>query len=210
MSITMTSLVLAAGSLPVAAMVALALPRAHATSREVGIGVVRATTRSDDPTMVTVDVESVCGGRFTGRLRTQLDDTVLAGLKPGVVLLVAFDPAAREWLSLADDMLAIRADFDRMLVGKGLLSVGDVELIRHGVRSHGVVTATRSTGTTREHHRQVELDLMVSRPGGGQFPARATTFVPDSVLDRVTPGSVVDTYHRAGDESAIAVCVPPS
>jgi hypothetical protein len=26
----------------------------------------------------------------------------------------------------------------------------------------------------------------------------------------VAPGSVVDAYYRSGDESAVAVCVPPN
>jgi hypothetical protein len=43
----------------------------------------------------------------------------MSDLRPGVVLLVAFDPAAREQLSLADDMVAVRSEFDRMLSERG-------------------------------------------------------------------------------------------
>ena len=216
MSSTVFALILIVGSLLAAVAVIAVLPGPGAQPRQLGLGVVRAVVdaessdRADDASMVTVDVESVSGQRFTGRLRQHACDGVAAALKPGVVLLVAFDPAARERLSLADDMLAVRADFDRMLVGKGLVSAGEVELVRRGIKSRGVVTATRETGTSREQHREVELDLMVSRPGGGQFPAHTSTFVPESVLDKVAPGSVVETYHLAGDESAIAVCVAPS
>ena len=60
-----------------------------------------------------------------------------------LLLLVAFDPAEREQLSLADDMLAVRAAFDQMLVSKGLLTGHQLDLIRHGTRSRGVVTAMR-------------------------------------------------------------------
>lgn len=69
----------------------------------VGIGTVRSVT---DP--VTVEVESVSGQRFVGRLHRS-DDVLTAALRPGVVLLVSFDPAARERLSLADDADAIRS-----------------------------------------------------------------------------------------------------
>jgi hypothetical protein len=51
---------------------------------------------------------------------------------------------------------------------------------------------------------------MVSRPEGGQFPAHETALIPASALAEVTPGSVVDAYYRSGDESAVAVCVPPN
>lgn len=170
----------------------------------VAIGTVRAVA---DP--ITVDVESVSGQRFVGRLRHQGDQHVAAGLKPGVVLLAAFDPAAREQLSLADDMAAVRSAFDRMLIRKGLITDGQLALIRHGTRSEGVVTAMRATGEAREEYREVELDLMVRRPEGGQFPARETTLVPESALAEVTPGSVVATYYRRGDESSVAVCVTP-
>jgi hypothetical protein len=168
----------------------------------VGIGTVRTVA---DP--ITVDVESVSGQRFVGRLRQRAGEP---DLRPGVVLLVAFDPAARERLSLADDIVAVRSEFDQMLVRKGLATRSELELIRHGTRSRGVVTAMRATGDAREDYREVELDLMVLRPEGGQFPAHETTLIPASALAEVTPGSVVDAYYRSGDESAVAVCVPPN
>jgi hypothetical protein len=174
-------------------------------SPAVGIGTVRTTA---DP--ITVDVESVSGQRFVGRLRHADSGPGLSDLRPGVVLLVAFDPAAREHLSLADDMVAVRSAFDQMLIRKGLVTRRQLDLIRHGTRSRGVVTAMQTTGGAREDYREVELDLMVSRPEGGQFPAHETALIPESSLTEVAPGSVVDAYYRRGDESAVAVCVPPS
>jgi len=125
-------------------------------------------------------------------------------------LMVAFDPLAREHLSLADDMLAVRAVFDRMLVDKGLLTGAQLDLIRHGIRSRGVVTGMQTTGEAREDHREVELDVMISRPDGGQFAVHETALIPASSMARVAPGSVVDTYYRQGDESEVAISVPPS
>ncbi len=185
----------------------LLLSRSLASSKanvapDVGIGTVRQITD-----VITMEVESVTGVRFTGRLR---DDAVALTLRPGAVLMVAFDPAAREHLSLADDMLAVRAVFDQMLVDKGLLTGHQLDLIRHGTRSHGVVTGMWSTGETREDYREVELDVMVSRPDGGQFAVHETALIPASSMARVSPGSVIDTYYRPGDESVIAVSVPPS
>jgi hypothetical protein len=176
---------------------------ACAAAPAVAIGTVRSVSDR-----ITVDVESVSGQRFVGRLRQRAED-LNADLRPGVVLLVAFDPEARENLSLADDIAAVRSEFDRMLVRKGLVTAGQLELIRHGTRSRGVVTGMRATGEAREDYREVELDLMVRRLEGGQFPAHERTLVPASALTEVTPGSVVDAYYRRGDESAVAVCVPP-
>ncbi len=185
----------------------LLLSRSVASSKtnvapDVGIGTVRQITD-----VITMEVESVTGVRFTGRLR---DDAVASTLRPGAVLMVAFDPAAREHLSLADDMLAVRTVFDQMLVDKGLLTGHQLDLIRHGTRSHGVVTGMWSTGETREDYREVELDVMVSRPDGGQFAVHETALIPASSMAKVSPGSVIDTYYRPGDESEIAVSVPPS
>jgi hypothetical protein len=113
---------------------------------------------------------------------------------------------ARVCLPSADDTVAVRAAFDRMLIRKGLATAAHLDLIRHGVRTSGVVTAVRPTGVTCEDHCEVELDLMVRRTHGGQFPARETTLVPVSAA--VAPGSIVDTYYQPSDETAIAVCVP--
>jgi hypothetical protein len=117
---------------------------------------------------------------------------------------------ASERLITAADMLAVRAAFDRMLVRKGLLTGDQLTLIRNGTRSCAVVTGMRATGGFREDYREVELDVIVRKPGGGQFPAHETTLIPASSLTRVSPGSIIDTYYRSGDESAVAVCVPPS
>lgn len=170
----------------------------------VGIGTVRGI---DGP--ITVDVTSISGQHFVGRLHLCGDDASLTTLRPGVVLLVTFDPAERERLSLADDMAAVRSAFDQMLLAKGLVTREQLSLIRDGIKSHAIVTAMRATGAAREDYREVEIDLMVRRPAGGQFPARETALVPESALGGVTPGCVVDTYYRAGDESSVAVCVPP-
>jgi hypothetical protein len=189
----------------IAATLLLSRPRTSAhpdTTPDVGVGTVQNIAE-----VVTVEVESVTGQKFTGRLH---NDSVAAALHPGALLLVAFDPAAREYLSLADDMLAVRAAFDQMLVRKGLLTGQQLGLIRHGTRSHGIVTAMRTTGETCEDHREVELDVMVRRPGGGQFPAHETTLIPASSMSKVSPGSVVDAYFRPGDESFVAVAVRPS
>lgn len=179
-------------------LVALAVPNAlrrrrpdRPTSDQVAVGIGTVRTVTD---RITVEVQSVSGQTFVGRLQ-QADDDVAARLRPGVVLLVSFDPDARERLTLADDVLAVRAG-----------TVAPEDLIRHGTKSSGVVTAVRPG---REDYRKVELDVIVRKPEGGQFPARETALLPATALDTVRPGSVVDTYYRHGDERAVAVCVPP-
>jgi hypothetical protein len=116
---------------------------------------------------------------------------------------------ADERLATTEDIVAIRAEFDRMLVVKGLATDGQIDLIRHGTKSRAVVTGMRTTGHAREDYREVVLDVMVNRPGGGQFPAHERALIPASAIARVCPGSVVDTYYRSDDESAVAVCVSP-
>lgn len=190
-------------------------PAECGVSHTVGVGTVQWTVGVAPRAGVAVDlamveVETGCGQVFTGRLLHRVGDEVEPVLRPGLVLLVAFDPTARQHLSLPDDIVAVRAAFDQMLLRKGLISGTALDLIRNGTKSSGVVTAMRATGTAREDYREVELDLMVKRPGGGQFPARETALIPASALPKVTPGSVVDTYYRAGDESVVAVCVSPA
>jgi hypothetical protein len=117
---------------------------------------------------------------------------------------------AGERLITAADMLAVRAAFDQMLVRKGLVTGDQLDLIRHGTRSRAVVTGMRTTGESREDYREVILDVIVRKAGGGQFPAHETALIPASSLAKVSPGSVIDTYYRLGREPAVAVCVSPS
>ncbi|CAN5115837.1 hypothetical protein BH09ACT8_BH09ACT8_62930 [soil metagenome] len=39
------------------------------------------------------------------------------------------------------ELVAVRAAFDRMLIRKGLATAAHLDLIRHGIRTRGVVTA---------------------------------------------------------------------
>ncbi|OBF42905.1 hypothetical protein A5719_10020 [Mycolicibacterium peregrinum] len=102
------------------------------------------------------------------------------------------------------------AEFDHMLIRKGLITRVQLELIRTGTRSRGIITGMRATGTIREDYREVELDLMVSRRDGGQFPVHQRALIPASALAKVSPGNVIDAYYRPGDENTVAVCVTPS
>ncbi|MCV7203277.1 hypothetical protein B7435_04960 [Mycolicibacterium peregrinum] len=102
------------------------------------------------------------------------------------------------------------AEFDHMLIRKGIMTRVQVELIRTGTRSRGIITGMRTTGTIREDYREVELDLMVSRHDGGQFPVRQRALIPASALAKVSPGNVIDAYYRPGDENTVAFCVTPA
>jgi hypothetical protein len=132
----------------------------------------------------------------------------------GVVLATAHrarrsypaDDEATERLMTIEELVA---GFDEMLFRKGLMTGGQLALVRHGTHAIGVVTGMRPTGTARKDVREVELDVMVSRPGGGQFPATETALIPATSLQKVSPGSVIDAYYRPGDESTIAVFVSP-
>ncbi|OMC46799.1 hypothetical protein A5744_08045 [Mycobacterium sp. IS-1264] len=69
--------------------------------RTVGVGTVRAVGPQ-----VFVEVVAVSGETFVGKLACS-DGSDASILRPGLVVLVAFDPAAREDLSLPDDVLAV-------------------------------------------------------------------------------------------------------
>ena len=161
---------------------------------------------------IIVDVETVSGQHFRGHLNHHAFDAEgsRATLWPGVVLAVRFDPERPTEVILADDMTAARAAFDTMLIRKGLTTADKLDLIRRGVKSHAVVTAMKPTGRVCEDYRQVELDVIVNRPEGGQFPAHEVTFIPATSVAKVEPGSIIDTYYRSTDYSHVAVCVPRS
>ena len=97
-------------------VVHLALARRHpVTGPTVGIGTVCAPrnepTGSADERQVFIEVVAVSGETFIGKLAHCGDHPDMSILRPGLVVLVAFDPAAREQLSLPDDVLAVRASW---------------------------------------------------------------------------------------------------
>jgi hypothetical protein len=74
----------------------------------VGVGTVQKVGTGRQ---VFVEVVAVSGETFVGRLARCDRDEDTSMLRPGLVVLVAFDPAAREELSLPDDVLAVRASW---------------------------------------------------------------------------------------------------
>jgi hypothetical protein len=82
--------------------------RRHDEGRTVGVGTVREVAGQRQ---VFIEVVAVSGETFIGRLARGEDDLDVSVLRPGLVVLVAFDPAARETLSLPDDVLAVHASW---------------------------------------------------------------------------------------------------
>jgi hypothetical protein len=81
----------------------------------VGVGTVCASctelAADADISHIFIEVVAVSGETFIGKLARCGDDPDVAVLRPGLVVLVAFDPGAREELSLPDDVLAVRASW---------------------------------------------------------------------------------------------------
>jgi hypothetical protein len=91
-----------------------ATQQAATGDRALGVGTVRTVTGGESPTaagerQVFVEVVAVSGETFVGKLAQGSDHRDVSMLRPGLVILVAFDPAAREELSLPTDVLAVRA-----------------------------------------------------------------------------------------------------
>jgi len=82
--------------------------RQVAAGPTVGVGTVRTV---GDERQVFIEVVAVSGETFIGKLVRSEDDPDVSMLRPGLVVLVAFDPAAREELSLPDDVLAVHASW---------------------------------------------------------------------------------------------------
>ncbi|WP_260861195.1 hypothetical protein [Mycobacterium simulans] len=82
------------------------------TGPVVGVGTVVDTEESDSTAgerEIWIEVASVHGDTFVGRLVHDDGGSEASMLRPALVVLVAFDPAARDRLSLPDDVLAVRA-----------------------------------------------------------------------------------------------------
>ena len=82
--------------------------RQGAGDRTVGVGTVRTVGAERQ---VFVEVVAVSGETFIGKLVRCDHDPDLSMLRPGLVVLVAFDPTAREQLSLPDDVQAVHASW---------------------------------------------------------------------------------------------------
>lgn len=82
--------------------------RRKAAGPTVGVGTVRTVGAERQ---VFIEVVAVSGETFIGKLARCDGDADMSMLRPGLVVLVAFDPAAREELSLPDDVMAVNASW---------------------------------------------------------------------------------------------------
>ena len=91
----------------------------HGWLPAIGVGTIRTVRDVEQSSfgarqrLVTIEVESACCETFIGRLCCCPGDPVVSMLNPGLPVLVAFDPTARERLSLPDDVVAVRAAFEQ-------------------------------------------------------------------------------------------------
>jgi hypothetical protein len=111
--IAVTSVAVAAAVLALVSRVACTAGHTTGDGIAVEVGTVR-TVVDDQPDaagdrQIWIEVSSVHGDTFIGRLVHDGAAADLSSLRPGHMVLVAFDPAAPEQLSLADDVLAVRA-----------------------------------------------------------------------------------------------------
>ncbi len=82
--------------------------RRAARGPAVGVGTVQ---KVGNERHVFIEVVAVSGETFIGKLARRGREDDVSMLRPGLVVLVAFDPAAREELSLPDDVLAVHASW---------------------------------------------------------------------------------------------------
>jgi hypothetical protein len=80
--------------------------RRVARGSAVGVGTVQEV---GDERQVLIEVVAVSGETFVGKLARRGPEEDLSMLRPGLVVLVAFDPAAREELSLPNGEQAVLA-----------------------------------------------------------------------------------------------------
>ncbi|MDT5220865.1 MAG: hypothetical protein QOF15_2970 [Mycobacterium sp.] len=111
--IALTSVAVAAALTAIVSRIACTVRHTTEDGIAVGVGTVR-TVVDDEPDaaserQIWIEVSNVDGDTFIGRLVHHDGAADLSSLRPGLLVLVAFDPAAREQLSLADDVLAVRA-----------------------------------------------------------------------------------------------------
>ncbi|KAA1249333.1 hypothetical protein F0Q45_15795 [Mycobacterium simiae] len=105
--IAFTSVALAAATVVLVGRVICGPRQKPADGRTVGVGTVHTVAAGER--QIWIEVASVHGDTFIGRLVRDDDDPDTPVLRPGLVVLVAFDPTDRENLSLPDDVLAVRA-----------------------------------------------------------------------------------------------------
>ena len=90
------------------------LRRQVADGRTIGVGTVRKIGSEEPATTqrhIFIEVVAVSGETFIGKLARCEGDPDVSLLRPGLVVLVAFDPTDREELSLPDDVLAVHASW---------------------------------------------------------------------------------------------------
>jgi hypothetical protein len=111
--IALTVVAVAAAAVAIVSLLAGTTRQSAEDGIAVGVGTVRTVVDDEPETagerQIWIEVSSVHGGTFIGRLVHHDAAADLSTIRPGLLVLVAFDPAAREQLSLADDILAVRA-----------------------------------------------------------------------------------------------------
>ena len=129
---------------------------ARVAASDVGVGTVATITD-----VVTVEVESVTGLRFTGRLHD--DSRCRRRCVPAPCCWSHSTPLRANTFHWQTTCWPFAPLSTRCSSTRACSPNHQLDLIRHGTRSRGVVTGMCATGETREDYREVELDVMVQQ-----------------------------------------------
>ncbi|WP_154795271.1 hypothetical protein [Occultella kanbiaonis] len=168
-------------------------------------------TVNDMPQLdLVLDVETPQGQRFRAEARTLVAHHELGQLTVGAHYPVRYRAEDLSTVELAVDADPdqIQTAFNAVMVRRGLTAPEAIEVAERGVPTTGVVTALVPTGRVREGHTEMEVQLLVNRPDGSQYPATKTSFVPQSAITAVQVGRVVQMRVLPWDEQRIALALP--
>ncbi|MCL2091615.1 MAG: DUF3592 domain-containing protein [Micrococcales bacterium] len=169
---------------------------------------------NDQPQLeVTLQFTTVDGRQVTASDHKVIPLHQLALVQPGASLPLRYDPQNPEKIMIetSADQAALQQAYDAQRLASGEVTQESLYIARNGVRAQGVVLSTQPTGNIVGGCGEMLLHVRVAgSQHGDSYDTTVTKAIPQNVLHRVQPGSVIEVYYIPGNEQNITIAVPAS
>lgn len=147
---------------------------------------------------------------ITTTCKLTLPEHQLAGLDPGDLLLVHYNPDDPQDITVGTDADhdAQQQAFNQHRVAAGLMTQRALDISQNGVKTSGVVLQSFPTGAVVDGSAEIELQMRVTRPDGTLFDVTTVKVVENDLVPRTIPGNVLPVFYMPHDEQDIIVGFP--
>ncbi|MCL2162275.1 MAG: DUF3592 domain-containing protein [Betaproteobacteria bacterium] len=158
---------------------------------------------------VTICYKTIDGQEVDVELWMFFNADYLEKFEPGGLIPLQYDPEDTQQISVANDVdkETLQRALDAHNVATGLFTQEEIDVIKHGVKTTGVILSAQPTGNIVNGYGEMTLQVKVTRPDGGTYEASTNKPVRQEELPSAQPGNEIMVHYMPENEENIVILI---